>query len=109
MLEAVRACFDQAQYRTHALEAMVERGISRAEIREALFSEGAEAIEEYPDDHYGACCLVLGWRSGTRPLHIVFGLTPPGWVITLWDPSLDPRQRWEADYRTRRPATGGQS
>ena len=38
------------------------------ELREAMLV--AEIIEDYPDDKYGASCLVLDYTQAHRPLHV---------------------------------------
>jgi hypothetical protein len=87
---------------------MAERGIRPGHIREALLSEDAEIIEAYPDHFYGGCCLILGWWGDRRPLHVVIATSSPLRVISAWDPSADPKNRWEADFKTRRPTGGSQ-
>ncbi len=101
MLQDIRDRFDQVQYRDHALHSVIERAIDPAHIREAVFSQDAEVIAEYPDHPYGACSLVLGWWDDRRPLHVLFALAGPLWIISVWDPSVDPKNRWEADFKTR--------
>ena len=102
MLQDIRARFGRVQYREHSLLRPIERGIDPACIREAVFSQDAEVIEDYPDHPYGPCCLVLGWWDDRRPLHVLVSTTDPPWLITAWDPSNDPRNRWESDFRSRR-------
>ena len=82
----------------HAFIRIGERDIGELEIREA----GAEAviIEDYPDDKYAPNCLLLGFTSSGRPLHIQVALAdmPMLRVITLYEP--DPNE-W-LDYSVRR-------
>jgi len=77
---------------------MEERGIVSAEVEEALSSDGAEVIEDYPDDMRGASCLILGWVSGRRPIHVHLSYPPRVKIITVYQPSDD---LW-LDYKTRR-------
>lgn len=107
VLEVIRAGFDRVQYREHAIEKLAERGILPSHIRDAVFSIEAEVIDSRPDHPYGPCHLVLGWRADHRPLHMLFGTTEPLRVITAWDPSVDPKNRWEADFKTRRRQLDG--
>ena len=60
-----------------------------------------EIIEDYPDDPRGPSCVVFGLASDGRPVHLVIGLLPGGWVrfITVYVP--DPA-RWEPGWKTRR-------
>ena len=69
-----------------------------SEIHEA-FATG-EVIEDYPNDKYGPSCLVLGFTSERRPLHVQcsYPSRPLVKIITLYEP--DPRL-W-IDYRKRR-------
>lgn len=82
----------------HALNRVVDRNISEAEIRKA--GESAELIEDYPTDKYGPTCLLLGWSSGKRPLHIHVSKSENLMIkiITLYEPS---GEEWE-NFRTRR-------
>ncbi|MEX2621623.1 MAG: DUF4258 domain-containing protein [Egibacteraceae bacterium] len=89
----------EVRYRVHALQQMIERGITRAAVLEAVAS--GEAIER--SHRIGRPLptrLVLGW-SGDRPLHILIADDVAGahYVITVYEPSTD---RWEADFRTRK-------
>jgi len=59
---------DRLVYRVHAIERMVERGISHDDVRKVL-AEGKE-IESYPGDFPHPSRLVLGW-CGQRPIHVV--------------------------------------
>jgi len=56
------------EFTQYALRRVVERNIGNAEIREA--GAGMVVIEDYPDDKYGPSCLLLGFTSVGRPLHI---------------------------------------
>ena len=82
----------------HALRRIVERDISKDEIREA----GAlvEMIEFYPDDKYSPSALLLGFTRSGRPLHLQVSLveTDETKIITVYSPDAS---EW-LDYRTRR-------
>ena len=77
---------------------MVERNIGNAEIRQA--GAGMVVIGDYPDDEYGPSCLLLGFTSEGRPLHIQVSRHPSRMlkIITLYEP--DPAE-W-LDYTQRR-------
>jgi hypothetical protein len=107
-MEEIRGRLDGLEYREHALRQLNERGIHPRHILEALRSEQAEIIEDYPDQFYGPCCLILGWWGEQRPLHVVLATSHPLRVISAWDPSVDSKQRWEPDFKTRRVRRGGQ-
>lgn len=94
---AVRA--GRIQWQRHALERMVERGITTADVK-AVLAEG-QRIEDYPDAHPLPSALLLGWR-GQRPLHVVAAFDRAetvAYVITAYEPNLE---HFEADFRTRR-------
>ena len=85
-------------WRRHALERMLERGLSR-DIVLGVASNG-EIIEDYSTDRPMPTALLLGWDK-KRPIHVVLSIDPDGEVaiITAYEPSLDV---FESDYRTRR-------
>ena len=85
-------------WRRHALERMLERGLSRSVVLEVA-SHG-EVIEDYSADRPIPSALLLGWDK-ERPIHVVLSIEPDGeiYIITAYEPSLDV---FESDYRTRR-------
>jgi Domain of unknown function (DUF4258) len=87
------------EWQRHALERMVERGITRADVREVLV--GGERIEDYPGNRPLPSGLFLSWVRG-RPLHVVaaFDMTNRTVaIITAYEPTLE---YFEGDFRTRR-------
>lgn len=82
----------------HAAIQSIVRDISRSELLEAI--AGAVVIEDYPQDKYGPSCLLLGWTTEGRPLHVQ--CTYPSRhvlkIITLYEP--DP-EIW-IDFHQRR-------
>ncbi len=100
MIGAIRAKFASLlyEYSLHAVDQNILRHITRREIEEAIAS--GEVIEDYPTDKYGPSCLVLGFNSQGRPLHVQ--CTRPAEtrikIITAYEP--DPSE-W-LDYRLRR-------
>lgn len=79
----------------HALDQSIKRGISIAELEEALLGK-ADIIEDYPDDKYGPSCLVLGYTVVGRALHVVcsYPSRPLIKLITVYEPD---GARWVAD------------
>ena len=77
---------------------IVERNISAQEIQQS--GSRANIIEEYPDDKYSPSCLLLGFTSEGRPLHIQVSLAETELVkiITLYEPHAS---EW-IDYTYRR-------
>ena len=85
-------------WRQHALERMLERGISRAAVIRVLL-EG-EAIETYEEDHPHPSCLV--YHGVPEPLHVVVAWSGKAGichVITAYRPDL---QHFEQDFKTRK-------
>lgn len=48
--------------------------ITLGEIEEAILSEDADIIEDYPNDPRGPSCLVVGFTKRGLPIHIVCGI-----------------------------------
>lgn len=70
----------------HALARAVERDISELEIRQA--GRQAVLIEDYPDDKYSPSCLLLGFTTSGRALHLHVSVADTALVriITLYEP-----------------------
>lgn len=91
--------FERLVFRLHALLRMRERGLTVAEVVEALAR--AEVLEEYPSDSPLPSKLVLG-RAWGRALHVVVAEAEEGKVgvvITAYEPDPD---RWDGELRRRR-------
>ena len=87
------------EWQRHALERMMERGISRKIVKKILLS--GEIIENYPDDKPYPSALFLGWFE-EEPFHVVTAfdsLSEYCFVITAYRPDLE---HFEPDYKTRR-------
>ena len=85
----------------HARERMKKRNISYDYLVLAL--SNGEIIEQYEDDNPYPSCLVLGYTSDNRPLHVVISIgSGVIWGITTYYPTLD---KWEDDYKTRKAVT----
>ena len=89
---------DEFEFSKHAVDQSIIRNISVEEVRETCAN--AEVIEDYPEDKYGASCLIFGMTMTGRPLHIQcsYPSRPLIKIITLYEPDL---ARW-IDFRTRR-------
>lgn len=87
----------QFEFSEHAVDQSIIRRISVQEIREA-FANG-EIIEDYPADKYGPSCLVFGFTSAGRPLHILcsYPSRPLVKIVTVYEPNP---AHW-IDFRTR--------
>lgn len=87
------------EWQRHALEKMMERGITRDTVKKVLL-EG-EIIMNYPDDKPYPSALFLG-RVNNQPFHVVVSLdSMTGWcfIITAYKPDTE---HFESDYKTRR-------
>lgn len=82
----------------HGFERCVERHISPNEVKYAILS--GEVIEEYSEDKYGPSCLIYGVSEKGKILHIQCSIDPV-WIITAYDPTLNP-DRWNKDFKRRR-------
>ena len=83
---------------THTEKVRLRR-IEAEEIEDAICK--GTIIEPYPNDPRGASCLILGFTSQGRPLHIVCGRLEEDeiLIITAYEPNP---QEWEADWKTRK-------
>ena len=63
-IEAIREKIKQNNFELskHAVDQTIIRNIRIAEIRGAI--ERGQIIEDYPDDKYGASCLIVGFTKG---------------------------------------------
>lgn len=85
-------------WKKHALERMMEREISRAQVLQAI-TQG-QIIENYPDDYPVPSFLFLAYEP--EPLHVVVAYdaqTLQCHVITAYRPDLI---HFETDFMTRR-------
>lgn len=83
----------------HAVERMVERGISTDDVRQVL-DEGKE-IETYPADYPYPSRLVLGW-CGLRAIHVVAAENTADnetIIVTVYEPDPD---RWQPGFERRK-------
>jgi hypothetical protein len=89
----------QYELTKHAVDQTVIRGISVAELEEAVSNRSA-VIEDYPEDKYGSSCLVLGFTNGGRPLHIQcsYPSRPMIKIVTVYEP--DPERWIDCRFRT---------
>ena len=96
-IKAIREKINQNDFELskHAVDQSIIRNISIAEIKEAI-AQGA-VIEDYPDDKYGASCLIAGFTAANRPLHIQcsYPTRPLIKIITIYQPSS---QRWNNNF-----------
>lgn len=101
LLEDIRDRIKRRQYEfsKHAVDQALVRDISVAELEEAI-SKRSEVIEDYPEDKYGPSCLILGFTSTERPIHVhcSYPARPLVKIVTVYEP--DPNL-W-MDFRIRK-------
>jgi hypothetical protein len=88
------------RYTVHGARQRIARNISREELEDAIGS--GEIIEDYPNHHYGPCCLVLGRTAQGKALHVLCSCRTVVDIVTVYEP--DPAE-WEDDLRTRKGTT----
>jgi len=86
-------------WRKHALERMLERGLSRDDVKRVL-SRG-EQIEDYPSDSPFPSGLFLA-TIGTKVIHIVAALDVENEVIYIISAYEPDEEHFETDMRIRR-------
>jgi Domain of unknown function (DUF4258) len=100
LIEEIRQkIFDeQFEFSKHAVDQSIVRKILVREVREAI--SNGKIIEDYPDDKYGASCLISGSTQDERPIHVhcSYPARPLLKIITLYEPTL---QRWNDDFTQR--------
>ena len=100
MIERIKEQAKAGNYRftIHGFERCVERHISPNEVLHAILT--GEIIEEYSEDKYGPSCLIYGIGEERRILHVQCSINPV-WIITAYDPTLNP-DKWDKDFKRRR-------
>ncbi len=100
MIERIKKQVREGIYRftVHGFERCVERYISPNEVKYAILL--GEVIEKYPEDKYGPSCLICGVSKEGKILHVQCSIDPV-WIITAYDPTLDP-DKWDKDFKRRR-------
>lgn len=75
------------EFSRHAVDQTIIRGISVAELEDAVSSR-SEIIEDYPDDKYWPSCLLLGFTKSGRPLHVQcsYPTRPLVKIVTVYEP-----------------------
>ena len=89
----------QYEFSKHAVDQAIIRGISVAELEDAVANRSA-VIEDYPEDKYGPSCLILGFTVKGRPLHMQssYPSRPLIKIVTVYEPDPD---LW-TDFRIRK-------
>lgn len=89
----------QFEFSKHAVDQSILRNIRVQEIKEVIAN--GQVIEDYPDDKYGASCLISGFTQAQRPLHIQcsYPSRPLIKIITVYEPNPS---LWSNDFTQRR-------
>jgi len=100
MIKSIKAKVREEKYRftIHGIERCAERGISPEEVKEILLA--GEIIETYPKDKYGLSCLICGTTRKGKILHVQCSIDPV-WIITAYDPTLNPDE-WKDNFKRMR-------
>jgi len=89
---------DSVFFTQHVIERCKQRGISPQQVKTSI--DTGEIIKQYPDDKPYPSCLILGYPSVGKPLHVVVGANgETAKIITAYFP--DPNI-WESDMKTRK-------
>lgn len=104
-LREVFAAAQNVEYTAHCQKRMMERSISRNNIKNCVMN--GEIIEDYPLDVDNKSvksfpsCLILGLKLNNKTvIHVVVGFNGDCViVISAYYPDLE---HWESDYRTRK-------
>lgn len=108
LIEEIRrkVAADEFEFSKHAVDQSILRQIQVQEVREASASQtfgsaSGQVIEDYPEDKYGASCLICGVTGAGRSLHIQcsYPSRPLVKIITLYEPDPD---RWSDNFTKRR-------
>ena len=83
----------------HVAIRLRERGLKREDVIKCIVN--GEIIEQYPTDTPLPSCLVLGFCTVNKPLHVVVGLDRGVHcgMITAYRPSLE---KWRNDFKKRK-------
>lgn len=91
---------EKLRWTNHIFLRLVQRDINMDDVQEAILN--GELIEDYPTDTPYPSCLIFGYRSGSRPLHVVCAPNDTEtelWLITAYVPN---NEKWLDDLKTRR-------
>ena len=76
---------------TSALVASWDSGASKAMVVISMLEPTSNVIEDYLEDKYGPSCLILGFTSAGRPLHVQcsYPTRPLVKIVTVYEPDPD--------------------
>ena len=87
-------------FSAHAVRQMAkaERMITTSDVQ-LVITEG-EMIEDYQEDERGHSCLMLGYREGGRPVHIV--CSPKEDYLAIITAYVPDRELWTSGFKERK-------
>ena len=89
ILEGIRRRVRAGRVRVtqHGHTEMVDESITLDDVFEAIESDTAQILENYPTHQRGACCLLGGETEDGRPVHVVCTTENPTLIIiTVYEP-----------------------
>jgi hypothetical protein len=87
------------EWRKHALERMLERGIARDAVLNVLRT--CDILKDYPDDVPFPSALFLGFDEA-KPLHVVAAIDAVDCVVYVITVYVPDERHFGADFRTRK-------
>lgn len=96
---------NKIRWRQHAFSRMLERNITREEIRSVL--QRGEIIECYPDSRPYPGCLLFGYAT-TKPLHIVITIDTENGFLYIITAYIPDELHFESDLKTRKRGNNDQ-
>ena len=86
-------------WQKHALQRMLERGIARAEVKQAILS--GDIIKDYSDDYPFPSVLIANIER-TKPLHIVVAFDESEYISYIITAYIPDDKHFEKDLLARR-------
>jgi hypothetical protein len=62
---------DELRLTVHAQDEMLDEAFYLEDVIEAITSDVAQVVEDYPTHQRGACCLLYGQTLAGRDVHVV--------------------------------------
>lgn len=101
LIKRLSTANDNIVMSSHANLQCIERIIDSSDILKVL--QHGEIIEAYPNDYPFPSCLMLGFITPDKPMHVCCGLGEGKiYIITAYYPNPN---KWDSDMKTRKVAT----
>ena len=77
---------DEFEVTCHVRFLLDERGISQEDVRQVIAS--GEVLADYPNDKFGASCLILGYTDTGQVLHVLckYSIRKIVRIIVVYEP-----------------------